>query len=228
RGSASAAEIVSGALRQLGRAIMVGDTTFGKGLVQGFTDFDDGSGLRLTIARYYLHGNVYLNEFDSTLHEIGRGLVPDYELPDEDREPFPRALESSQLLRRFSEQHTEEIVRASDGSPLDTTWVSRFRRFARREGFTYSSPLTGQARLVMEMARLTTANRQTLRAAKQIYTKALRDDSLQFDKYAHYITRRLKQLAWERRYGQYKAYQKAVINDSPSIRAVIKLLRERA
>ncbi|RME24472.1 MAG: PDZ domain-containing protein, partial [Candidatus Zixiibacteriota bacterium] len=41
RGSASAAEIVSGALRQLGRAIMVGDTTFGKGLVQGFTDFDD-------------------------------------------------------------------------------------------------------------------------------------------------------------------------------------------
>jgi len=52
-GTASAAEILAGALQDHHRAVLVGDTTFGKGLVQSVTSLPGGSGLVLTIARYY-------------------------------------------------------------------------------------------------------------------------------------------------------------------------------
>ena len=51
-GSASGAEIMAGALRGLGRALLIGDVTFGKGSVQQVTDLPGGYGLRLTIGRY--------------------------------------------------------------------------------------------------------------------------------------------------------------------------------
>jgi carboxyl-terminal processing protease len=52
-GSASSSEIVSGAIQDWDRGLIVGETSFGKGLVQRQWNFNDGSAIRLTIARYY-------------------------------------------------------------------------------------------------------------------------------------------------------------------------------
>jgi carboxyl-terminal processing protease len=61
-GSASGAEIVAGALQDLNRAILVGETTFGKGSVQSVIQLPDGSALRLTTAKYYTPGRQVINE----------------------------------------------------------------------------------------------------------------------------------------------------------------------
>jgi len=66
--SASAAEILAGALQDHRRAIMVGLPTYGKGSVQTFFDLEDGSGLKLTTARYYTPGGRSLE---------ATGITPD-------------------------------------------------------------------------------------------------------------------------------------------------------
>ena len=66
RGTASAAEIVAGALQDHQRAWVLGTQTFGKGSVQTLFDFDDGSGMKLTTARYYTPGHRSIQELGIT------------------------------------------------------------------------------------------------------------------------------------------------------------------
>lgn len=77
-GTASAAEIVAGAMRDTKRAVIVGEKTFGKGSVQSVIELDRGEGLRLTTARYYTPSGV-------TIHE--KGIMPHVEVevsPDDE------------------------------------------------------------------------------------------------------------------------------------------------
>jgi len=67
-GSASAAEIVTGCLQDLHRAVILGETTFGKGSVQSIFPLDDGSALKLTTAKYYTPSHKVIHQ---------HGITPD-------------------------------------------------------------------------------------------------------------------------------------------------------
>jgi len=66
---------VAGALRDNGRSILIGETTFGKGSVQQLHTLSDGSELRVTVARWYTPANVSISD---------SGITPDIEVPSPD------------------------------------------------------------------------------------------------------------------------------------------------
>jgi len=73
RGTASASEIVAGALQDHQRAVIMGTQTFGKGSVQTIIELEDGAGLKLTVARYYTPRHRSIQE---------RGITPDVVVAD--------------------------------------------------------------------------------------------------------------------------------------------------
>ncbi|AFX99867.1 S41 family peptidase [Bdellovibrio bacteriovorus] len=88
--TASASEIVSGALQDNKRALIVGQRTFGKGSVQSVIKLGDGSGLKLTVARYYTPNGVSIQ---------AEGIHPDIEIEDVDPDAFSKAIVKSVTTR---------------------------------------------------------------------------------------------------------------------------------
>jgi len=74
-GSASASEIVSGALKDTGRALLVGEKTFGKGSVQSILPLPDEDGIKLTIAKYYTPNGISIH---------GTGIEPDVRVEEDE------------------------------------------------------------------------------------------------------------------------------------------------
>jgi len=74
QGTASASEILAGALQDNHRGILVGEKTFGKGLIQSLFDLSDGSGLAVTVAKYETPNHTDINKL---------GIMPDRVIPSE-------------------------------------------------------------------------------------------------------------------------------------------------
>src|SRR5437868_6395115 len=106
-GSASGSEIVAGAMKDLKRGILVGETTFGKGSVQNVVQLPDGSALRFTTAQYYtpskqvIHGNGVVPNIRvpmSAEQERALFTIRNHEIKPEDEKPLIKT-KDPQLLR---------------------------------------------------------------------------------------------------------------------------------
>ena len=111
-GSASASEIVSGSLQDLDRAVIVGQTSYGKGLVQRTFDLKYGSKIKLTIAKYYTPS--------------GR-CVQKLEYYDKDEDERPKEIPDS-LIRKFKTVNGREVI---DGRGIEPDVKVKEKVFSR-------------------------------------------------------------------------------------------------
>lgn len=211
RHSASAAEILAGALKYADRAILIGDTTFGKGLVQEYTGLSDGSGLRLTTSRYFFEGGIFLNDPEAEVIDSADGIPPDYYYLFEASKPFTTELENSSLLREFAIDNKDKIVQLAPFTETDPVWIDQFYDYLKNNHFNYQSVITGIANLTRQLIALSDYDQVYIEAIDRICNLAQNDDKHQFDVYKDYIKRRLYQIALESKFGTIRAYREAVL-----------------
>jgi carboxyl-terminal processing protease len=106
-GSASGAEIVAGALKDLHRAILVGETTFGKGSVQNVMQLPDGSAVRFTTAKYYTPSKQII-QGNGVTPNIRVGMTPEQE----------RALLALRNTENAKPEDEKNIIKAKDTQML--------------------------------------------------------------------------------------------------------------
>lgn len=119
--SASASEIVSGALQDNKRAVIVGEKTFGKGSVQSIVKLQDGSGLKLTVARYYTPRGISIQ---------AEGIKPDIEIDDIDTEAFSKAVVKAKGTRekdiqghlKSEKEKKEELAKKQQSNDALAWW----------------------------------------------------------------------------------------------------------
>lgn len=119
--SASASEIVAGALKDNKRALIMGKRSFGKGSVQSVVKMGDGSGLKLTVARYYTPNGISIQ---------AEGITPDIEVDEVDAATLEKAVTQKTIKREADiEGHLlseAEKAKQKGKESKSTSWWKKF------------------------------------------------------------------------------------------------------
>jgi carboxyl-terminal processing protease len=177
QGSASASEVVTGAIQDTDRGIIIGQRTFGKGLVQNTVQIAYNSLLKLTIAKYYTpsgrciqaldythrrsDGSVekvadsLISEFKTSNGRLvydGSGIFPDIEITSKDAPAVARALHEKYLFFKFANEFhfkNKSIPSATEFALNDAQYKS-FIDFVRDEKFEYTTETEEKIRNLRE------------------------------------------------------------------------------
>jgi carboxyl-terminal processing protease len=165
-GSASASEIVSGSLQDLDRAVIVGTTSYGKGLVQRTYDLKYGSKVKLTIAKYYTPSGRCVqrleyydkeegmkpSEIPDSLIKIfktvngrevidGRGIEPDIKIDKDELSRLTATVYAKNFIFDYATQYAsakEKIAEANKFALSDEEYED-FKKYVLSQEFTYST-----------------------------------------------------------------------------------------
>lgn len=179
-GSASASEIVAGALQDYDRAILVGQQTFGKGLVQTARPLAYNTQLKVTTAKYYIPSGRCIQALDyshrkddGTVERFadsvkvefktkggrkvydGGGLDPDIKVEDEYVGTITAALINSGLIFEFASVYcaTHPVKPDLKSFQLTEKDFENFLAFIKKQQFSYSTPLEDDMEKLMETAK---------------------------------------------------------------------------
>lgn len=178
-GSASAAEILSGSLQDMDRAVVVGSRTYGKGIVQAIRDLPYGGNLKITTSRYYIPSGRCIQAYDyrhlnpdgsakslpdsltNLFHtkggrEVrdGGGIKPDVEITQDTLPTIVYDLAASDALFDYCTQYVQThptIAPAGEFNLTDAEY-EEFVKFVKEAGFTYNRRSEEMLKLLHDVA----------------------------------------------------------------------------
>jgi len=161
--SASAAEIVSGSLQDLGRATLVGQRTFGKGLVQSIRPIAYDGHLKVTTAHYYLPSGRCIQAIDYAERQKGNklkrdtagGILPDIVTNDSQKVDISYTLYKEHYIfdyaNRYRRQH--DSIASAETFEVSEEDLEDFLRFLEERQFVYETETSHYFKEMMKMAR---------------------------------------------------------------------------
>lgn len=178
KNSASASEILSGSLQDLHRATLVGQRTFGKGLVQNVRPIAYDGHLKVTTSKYYLPSGRCIQAIDYAERQRGKelrrdtagGILPDVVLSDSAKVDVCYSLYVKNMFFDYATQYhrLHDSIAAPDVFTLTDLDIEDFCRFLDEQEFTYETETGKYFRDVLEMARHEDIDSTTLLALEAL------------------------------------------------------------
>ena len=161
KNSASASEIVAGSLQDLKRATLIGQRTYGKGLVQNLRPIAYDGHLKVTTSKYYLPSGRCIQAIDYAERQKGKalkrdtagGILPDIVIEDSAKVDITYALYSKHMFFDYATRykHTHDTIAAD--FQLAEADIEDFCAFLEERKFTYETETAKMLKDVLEMAR---------------------------------------------------------------------------
>lgn len=253
RRSASASEIVSGALQDLDRAVIIGQRSFGKGLVQTTRDLSYNSKLKVTTAKYYIPSGRCIQALDysnrnpdgsvgkipdSLITEFktkngrkvydGGGIIPDIKITGKQLSKVSVALIQKDVIFDYATQYMlkHDSIAAPKEFELDSNEYEKFMAFALEREFNYETESEKQLKQLIKTTKQEKYFHKAKDELEHLKNRIVHNQEADLKHFREEIEELIRQEIISRYYYQKGRIEASLVNFDPEVKKAMEILSD--